>query len=398
MNSEVAVVDTKQLWLQYEKCAEKNKNCRDPSVANLISEIKNYIEEIQESQTKIFEAEQKFKTIEDEQGRRTTLSTSCNTVPGSSTLHDEDDKEERSILQDKIDAYNAESEEAEEITKQLKSQIEEIVRDNERYQIIIAKGVSWTTEQERERAEKLENIAIEKESLNAIQSELDSTRQQITDYENRIGNIEKQRDDCASDLSRVREQIEATNQKTHEKQKELIEVQNQIEVLTLRCQETQEKFKEGSEILNKTSKDEKKIKREIKEAQSDLEQLRREINTLDKEILKVSKELEMQHHKNVVAEEENATKQSFIKQKMKDVKSIAQETANIVAKKGMISEMISEIEIERLRYDQVEKDLKLKLKKIEDIELKTLFREIESQKQQLERLEREKDTIERKRM
>lgn len=395
MNWEVAVVDTKQLWLQYEKCTEKNKNC-DPSVANLISEIKNYIEEIEESQTKIFEAEQEIKTIEDEQGRRTTLST-CNAVPGaSSALHDEDDKEERSILQDKIDAYNAESEEAEASTRKLKTQVEEIVRDIERYQIIIAKGVSWTTEQERERDEILENIAKEKESLNAIQNELDSTRQQITDYENRIGNIEKQRDDVASDLSRVREKIEATNQKTLEKRKELIEVQSLIEVLTLRCQETQEKFNERSEMLNKTSKDEKKIKREIKEAQSDLEQLRRETNSLDKEILKVSKELEMQHHKNVVAEEENTTKQSLIKQKMKDVKSIAQETANIVAKKGMISEMISEIEIERLRYDQTEKDLKLKLKKIEDIELKTLFREIESQKQQLERLEREKDTIERK--
>lgn len=264
------------------------------------------------------------------------------------------------------------------------------------FQETIKRGPGWSQDQSIERDDLTLKIDEERTKLEQIKETLRGSSREIEDLEDKIRFVEIEQPKVLSDIEKVENQIETTQAVNTAKDEEKSKVERELELIKDSLQQREEDIKDANVKLQSIKSETKSILECIKHTQAIFNGRYNDCRELNRKIDNASKDLKNQMNLNEELEVQNRDIANEIGELKLNVQGLMSETKVVEKKREMIAQKI--LEVEKIRIDNESKcdELKVKLQKVENVELTIKRNEIESQKRLHERLNREMQLLDRK--
>lgn len=271
-----------------------------------------------------------------------------------------------------------------------------MVAENKIFHDIINQGPGWSQEQSTEHDEVTCKMEEEKLSLEKTRKNILVSVHQIEIVEKNLKELDLQRKQIDSDTLLVDRNLRSLHEAVEAKELEKNEVENELENTHNQYQLKRQEVKDCSDEIEITKAESKLKLQRINEKQNYFSNLCGECDNLRSKIDKVSKELHSEKHLIVDEEKNNVNKLKEINEKEVEVRNSTHEITVIEKKKELISRKIMDEEKKRILNEGRCDELKVKVLKAENVDLKMKRKEVDALNRLFGRLQKELEVLNRR--
>lgn len=269
-----------------------------------------------------------------------------------------------------------------------------MMAENNVFQETIKRGPGWSQDQSVERDDLTFKIDEERKALEQIKEDIRQSTAE--DVEDRIRSIEMEQSKVLSDVAKIDLQIESIQEITAAKEAEKNKVESDLELIQNHLHKRQEDLNDAYTNLQAVKSESKSILKCVKDTQTTFNNRCNDCRELNRKIENASKDAKKQISQNQELEGKNRDKENETIELEQSMQASMNEAKVIEKKKNMIAQKLLEVEKLRINYELKCDELKVKLHKVEKVELTIKRKEIESQKQLYGRLKQEVALLNRK--
>lgn len=256
-------------------------------------------------------------------------------------------------------------------------------------------GPGWKPSREEERRALVDAIEKGRSELDRIQSRLNATRSQVMSMEDKVRRVESGRDEAYAEQTVVSQKISVVEEKRASvvHRKKLIE--SNIQEMACNKRELEKSIAEKKEYLEKEEGSLAISQRRLDEATIALKSMINDNSFLDGEIKATSEKYQKQQLSNAEMGHSNAEKSLASAAIKKEVKEVASDIVTMKRQKSLVTDKIRKVDKDRMKNEAEVDKLKLEISKIRDSDVKLARKEDESQRLQMDGLNREKVILQR---
>lgn len=269
-----------------------------------------------------------------------------------------------------------------------------MMAENNIFQETIKRGPGWSQDQSIERDDLTFKIDEERKALEQIKEDI--RQSMVEDVEDRIRSIEIEQSKVLSDVAKIDLQIESIQEIKAAKEAEKSKVESDIELIQNHLHQRQEDLNDANTNLQAVKSESKSILKCVKDTQTTFNNRCNDCRELNRKIENASKDVKKQIAQNQEFEKKNRDQENETIALEQSVQGSMTEAKVIEKKKNMIAQKLLEIEKLRINNELKCDELKVKLHKVEKVELTMKRKEIESQKRLHGRLKQEVALLNRK--
>eukprot|EP00566_Odontella_aurita_P011134 CAMPEP_0113535734 /NCGR_PEP_ID=MMETSP0015_2-20120614/5876_1 /TAXON_ID=2838 /ORGANISM="Odontella" /LENGTH=402 /DNA_ID=CAMNT_0000435033 /DNA_START=670 /DNA_END=1876 /DNA_ORIENTATION=- /assembly_acc=CAM_ASM_000160 len=269
---------------------------------------------------------------------------------------------------------------------------------NQRLQEKINNGSGWTSEQQVDREEVLSKIEIARYQLSAAKTAVATTESQIVVVEKSIREGEHDRDNVMNQIDEIDLQIDRLREVNATEQRRKGVIKDEHQQLESELQEMRGDMSVKVQSLAHENECLAAARHAIISTKNKMDSLKNESSSSTKEEENLSKDLEHQVQLNRVLDNQNVEKQRLLEHKQCEMQSITKDISKARKQREIIQSLkLVDVERERESLDiECDDPERAAIDKLESADIALARKESESQKRQIDALERKSAILQRK--
>lgn len=268
--------------------------------------------------------------------------------------------------------------------------------DNKSLQKLIDTGPGWTPDQQKKREKVNTQVEEEKDKREKNKIALEVVKLKILEAETNIFDVEITHDKNLTAINQTDKRIELLQSDIIAENQKKLDFEQEIESLHLCIQQAKEQTDIENKVLLRNKQELRVEKDGLKESQEEINEHAKNYKKEEIQKLTNSDNLIAQNITNEQIENEIATKRELVQEKKIEIERIVKNITENVEQMDIISGKINEAEQLKRKSERERDNLKLKMFKMNNVDMKMVMKESDNYKRQIDYLKQEIDVMDRK--